>query len=145
MYAFWNTVKGGSNTATMLMEDCKLYPPHINAKTVVSACCIMLVFVLNHRLFQLVTAKQDVTKYSSLLAWRKAASGRSTFHKSMLFCAKVLHDEVAARIERAEKENSGENSFLHTNNLRSRKNPSRRRVNGKVLQEVNWASIPSSR
>ena len=62
IYAFWKAVKGGSDTITKrLMDDCLIQIPksHMNTKTVAIPHCISLVLVLNHRLVQLISSKED--------------------------------------------------------------------------------------
>ena len=74
IYAFWNAVKGGSNTTTKLMDRCATYISHVNCETAASNRCVMLLFVSDRRLFQLITSKPDLNKYSSLCHFRKASS-----------------------------------------------------------------------
>jgi hypothetical protein len=62
IYAFWNVVKGGSDTATKLMDDCLVQIPktHMNTETVAISRCLMLVFVQNHRLMQALSADSEL-------------------------------------------------------------------------------------
>ncbi len=145
IYAFWNAVKGGSDTTTKLMDDCSLFVPHTNCETVASIRCIMLVFVLNHRLFQIFTANNNTDKYTSLFSYRKAASKRSTFHHTLLYCQRIFASEIDALQAAAKKENEG---VSINNNLRGgdRQNqrrilPIRRRVDGVVPEAVTFGAV----
>ena len=86
IYAYWNSVKGGSDTTTKLMDDCKVKIPksHMNGKTVAIARLLMLEMVLIHRLLQVKTSHKKLDDYPSLQHYRDAASARLTFHSSLL-------------------------------------------------------------
>ena len=86
IYAYWNSVKGGSDTTTKLMDDCLVQIPkcHMNTETVAVSRLVMLVYVLNHRLSQINSGKDDLGFYKSLFNWRQAASARTTFHSTLL-------------------------------------------------------------
>ena len=81
-------VKGGSDTATKLMDDCLVRIPkhHMNTESVATSRCFMILMVLNHRLMQIFTALDDLN-YPSLKHYREAASQRLTFHSSLLASA----------------------------------------------------------
>jgi hypothetical protein len=91
IYAFWNVVKGGSDTTTKLMDDCvtKIPKAHINAESVACARCIMLISVLIHRLMQVFSAR-DYKMFTSLAHYRNAASHRTTMHSSLLKISALL-------------------------------------------------------
>ena len=99
IYAFWNAVKGGSDTATKLMDDCLIQIPkhHMNTESVAISRCFMILMVLNHRLMQIFSAREDL-KYPSLKHYREAASQRLTFHSSLLASA----DHFRKRMKRLE-------------------------------------------
>ena len=54
IYAFWNSVKGGSDTTTTLMDasNVKIPTPSVNTETVAVTRLTMLLPVVIHRLFQ---------------------------------------------------------------------------------------------
>lgn len=87
IYAYWNSVKGGSDTATKLMDDCVLRIPrmHLNPESVSITRLIMLLFVTFHRLFQVHTSDPQ-NNYPSLQHYRNAATHRTSFHFSILEC-----------------------------------------------------------
>jgi len=101
IYAFWNVVKGGSDTATKLMDDCLVRIPkhHMNTESVATSRCFMILMVLNHRLMQIFTALDDLN-YPSLKHYREAASQRLTFHSSLLASA----NHFKTRLERLRPE-----------------------------------------
>ena len=93
IYAFWNAVKGGSDTTTKLMDDCLIQIPkrHMNTKTVAISRCISLILVLNHRLMQVISCQRDnPDDYPSLVHYRHAASARLTYHRTLLRHWKIL-------------------------------------------------------
>lgn len=96
--AYWNAVKGGSDTTTKLMDDCILQIPKtsMNMETVAITRLIQILMVLDHRLFQCTTNTKPLDEYPSLLHWRHAASHRFTFHKSLLFFAGAFSKELEA-------------------------------------------------
>ena len=96
IYAFWNVVKGGSDTTTKLMDSCLIQIPkqYMNTESVAVTRCLMLVMVCNLRLMQVFTAKSDVNFYPSLLHYRQAASQRITFHMSLLKSAAIFRDAL---------------------------------------------------
>ena len=142
IYAFWNAVKGGSDTTTKLMDDCAVKVPHVNCETVASTRCVMLVFVAVHRLFQLFTAQQNLNSYASLYHYRKASAKRTTFHQTLLECDALFKKKLKELKELAEKENvidlvtlGGEGSCVQR-----RRQPSRRRVDGVLPEEVTFGT-----
>ena len=103
IYAYWNSVKGGSDTTTKLMDDCLIQIPkcHMNTETVAVSRLVMLVYVLNHRLSQINSAKDDLDVYKSLFNWRQAASRRSTFHSTLLLHHKIFKQMLTDMIQEA--------------------------------------------
>ena len=96
IYEFWNSVKGCSDTTTKLMDDCLIQIPkcHMNTETVAISRCGMVIFVLFHCLSQVQYAEANLN-YPSLHHYRHAASFRSTFHASLLRCAKISRMSLA--------------------------------------------------
>ena len=97
IYAYWNSVKGGSDTTTKLMDDCFLRPPraHLNPESASIARLIMLLFTTAHRLYQVSTA-DPLCNYPSLAHYRNAASKRTTFHFSILECHAAFKNALKA-------------------------------------------------
>ena len=91
IYAFWNSVKGGSDTTTKLMDDCLIQIPksHMNCETVAISRCIMLMIVFIHRCSQILSAKADLD-YPSLHHYRHAASKRLTYHRCLVRCGNIF-------------------------------------------------------
>ena len=123
VYAFWNSVKGGSDTTTKLMDDCIIRVPkaHLNTETVAITRIISLLFVEIHRLNQVFTAKEDVDEYPSLAHYRKAASKRSTFHVSLLLCDQLFKNEY----QRRKDEIAGNNNTQHVQQSSTISTPTR--------------------
>ena len=90
--AYWNSVKGGSDTTTKLMDDCILQIPKsaMNMETVCITRLLQALMVLCHRQFQCMSNHKPLDDFDSLLHWRHAASYRFTFHKTLLLFAKVF-------------------------------------------------------
>ena len=146
IYAFWNAVKGGSDTTTKLMDDCALFMPFANMETVASARCLMLIVVLLHRLFQIFSANDNLNAYSSLRAYRRAASKRSTFHKTILHCHSVFKSELHSMKDEANKENmySISRNNLRNGQLQQRILPNRQKVDGVVPESVTFGATLST-
>lgn len=144
IYAFWNAVKGGSDTTTKLMDKCAMFIPHTNCETVASTRCIMLLFVTCHRLFQLIGSNIDLNQYSSLYHYRNASSKRTTFHHTLLACNHIFKNELK-RIE-SEKEQRNSNVSENNENIsppQRRARANRRRYNGVLPEEATFApSLP---
>ena len=123
--AYWNAVKGGSDTATKLMDDRSMRIPkaHVNTETVALARIIMLLFVTVHRMIQIETSKKDLNRYDSLFCYRNSAAKRTSFHQSLITCSKAF--------EYAIKEIKSGFSVLGTPNFR-RTLPNCRRIDGVV-------------
>ena len=94
--AYWNAVKGGSDTTTRLMDcnNVKLPRAWTNAETAAVTRLILLNFVTIHRLFQICTATDVERTYGSLENYRNAANQRFTFHKSILHINGALKNEL---------------------------------------------------
>ena len=94
--AYWNSVKGGSDTTTKLMDDCilQLPRPYCNTETVAITRLIQMMLVTNHRLFQCTTNKYNLDNYPSLAHWRDAATHRFTYHKSLVFVSASFVKEL---------------------------------------------------
>ena len=134
IYAFWNVVKGGSDTATKLMDDCLVQIPkvHMNTETVAISRCLMLVFVQNHRLMQTISADPDLN-FPDLLHYRHAASARYTFHRTLLRHSKYFRDMFEA-----------ERSFVAAPTATPapdlRRATRRQRVDGAIPEEMPFAA-----
>lgn len=144
VYAYWNAVKGGSDTTTKLMDDCLPQLPFTNCETVASTRCIFILFVLCHRLFQLFSAKENL-EYSCLENYRKASSKRYTFHHTLLRCSSIFQGQIKSIEEemQCDKENQiTSDDALQTSPKRVR--PIRRVIDGAPLQQVTFApSLPT--
>ena len=77
------------------MDDCIIRIPksHLNAETVAVARLLATVFVLIHRVIQVISANKDLN-YPSLEHYRKAASHRITYHRTLLKCAIYFKDAL---------------------------------------------------
>ena len=96
IYAFWNSVKGGSDTTTMLMDasNVKIPTPYVNTETVTVTHLTMLLLVVIHRLFQVTSSKKDLTIYKSLRRYRKDSNERFSFQKSIMRIHTVFKREL---------------------------------------------------
>ncbi len=132
MYAYWNAVKGGSDTGTKLMDDCILRIPkaHLNPETVAMNRLMFLVFVSCHRLSQVFSAKEDLSQYDSLFHYRKAASDRSTYQCTLLKSYHFFERQL-------------ENTTILTPPARKRRRhqPTRRRVSGLPTEDMDESGI----
>ena len=103
-HAQWNATKGGSDTTTKVVDDCFLRPPipWTNFESVAVGRCIsnLLAFIL--RLYQLITAKEDLNSYPSLQHYRNAASHRMTYKKMLRMTYEKLRDE-ADKLEKSDE------------------------------------------
>ena len=153
IYAYWNVVKGGSDTATKLMDDCLVRIPkvHINAETVAVTRLLQLVQVLFHRLHQVFTAKEDVLFYPDLLHYRKAASQRSTFHETLLLCNEIIMNELENRKENNTTHHNEESATAEAlsstprpHHQTRRRNPTRQLVDGVRPQRIAFGSTLST-
>ena len=89
-HASWNAVKSGSDTTTMLVDKCaslKSPVPHTNCNSRMCGRIIMVLLVLFHRLKSINTSKDDLdSNYPTLAHFRNAATRRSSFHQTLLWC-----------------------------------------------------------
>ena len=142
IYAFWNAVKGGSDTTTKLMDDCVLRVPksHLNAESAACNRVIMITFVLCHRLFQIFSADPELN-YPSLHNYRAAASARTTFHQSLLQCYQIFRSELQTSDD--DPESGATMQRPETNAQNRRTQPSRQRVDGVVPEQTTFgATLP---
>ncbi len=116
--AYWNVVKGGSDTITKLMDDCILHPPfsHLNLETVATTRCIMVIYTMVHRLLQTFSAKSNIKSYKTLHNYRNCASKRTTFHKSI----NTVKKRFNSLLVEIEKENYAGSPTQHQSTRRSR-------------------------
>jgi hypothetical protein len=135
IYAYWNSVKSGSDTTTKLMDDRIIYPPHVNAESIACTRLILLMCVVIHRLHQGMTASNDLeNEYNSLKHYRNAASHRTTFQKTLLTIYTVLKQKVLEK-----NDNDGNAAtFVDPPAVRTRTMPLRRRFNGVIPQPMEF-------
>lgn len=143
IYAFWNAVKGGSDTTTKLMDDCLLRIPkvYLNTETVAVNRLISLLFVLFHRLSQINTSQDQLDTYPSLSHYRKAASERTTFHVSLLKCKDIFKQELETMSNNNSTHTSGmsnEPSAPVRRQQQTRRNPTRTRIDGVLPEPINF-------
>ena len=138
VYAFWNSVKGGSDTTTKLMDDCVLRVPKVHLNTETDACnrLLLLLFVLCHRLLQLFTMNETYD-YPSLQHFRSAASHRTTFHASLL----KFHSVFKTKLENEENShNNSQMSNKENDEPSRRRNPIRRRIDGAIPEQSSFGA-----
>ena len=81
--AAWNSLKGGSDTITKLIEICR---EKIGVRTENNVACARLLLyyaVTFHRCYQILSSAEDLNVYGTLYHWRNAASHRSTMGDSL--------------------------------------------------------------
>ena len=150
IYAFWNAVKGGSDTTTKLMDDSSnLRVPkcHLNTETAANARLLMLNLTLIHRLNQTFTAKEDINKYDSLYSYRHAANQRVSFHSSLLDCGDAF-ERAIKNIESEENARVGNENLPPTPQqqpLQRRRQPVRTQINGVVPQRIVFGACLSTK
>ena len=98
VHAYWNSVKGGSDTSTKLMDDCPVYVPHsaANLESMAVSRLLGLSFVTIHRLRQVISSKELTGNYGSIKNLRQAAKQRFSFHHSFLVCMDSFLQKVAS-------------------------------------------------
>ncbi len=138
IYAYWNAVKGGSDTTSKLMDDCILRIPklYLNTETCAIARLLSIIFVAIHRLHQLFTANPnlDSTYASCLQNYREASSDRSTYYVSLLSIKEIIDKQI----DNAEQENTHrEAPILQRGPIRV--NPSRHRIDGMIPSSFDCA------
>ena len=137
VYAYWNSVKGGSDTTTKLMDDCFLRIPRnsINTETTAITRLIMTVHVINHRAMQMFSAKDNLD-YPSLSHYRNAASHRQTFHTTMNRTSKIFKSFLDLHSAPLPVEPCAD---PHTPAPIRRQAPSRTLVNGVLPERITFA------
>ena len=140
IYAYWNSVKGGSDTTTKLMDDCVLRVPrnHLNSETAAIARLIMLLLATFHRLLQVINANPE-NDYPSLAHYRNAASHRTSFHFSILQCHLAFKNALEQHQNPAPPNNALQP--INQNAAELRRNPNRRRVANVVPEETNFGAV----
>ena len=136
IYAFWNSVKGGSDTTTKLMDDCIVQIPksHINTETVAITRLLQFLNVLNHRVMQAFSAKADLP-YPSLSHYRKAASERQTYHSTLMKSSSVFR-KYLRDIEEEERKESAVQGHVQTPPQGVRRAPRRQRIDGALPEQT---------
>ena len=141
VYAYWNAVKGGSDTTTKLMDDRLLVIPYTNCETAATNRCLFILFALCHRLFQLCSAREDLD-YPSLLHYRNAANKRYSFFQTLMKSKTIFQNEIKLIEELNNKENNANVPATHAQQRRQQ--PTRKVVDGALLQPVRFApSLPT--
>jgi hypothetical protein len=130
VHAYWNSVKGGSDTSTKLMDDCPVYVPHnaANLESMAVSRLLGLTFVTIHRLRQVISSKELEDNYGSTKKFRQAAKQRFSFHHSYLVCMNYFLQKVASDSPSPSSEDKDE----VTKNIR----PSRTKVAGKTPTHI---------
>ena len=121
------------------MDECIVRIPksYLNPETVATTRLNSLLFVLIHRLDQVITSHNDSNTYPSLYHYRQAASRRGTYHVSLLKCKRIFEKELE------NMKRPVANTPSTPINPNRRRNPTRRRVDGALLEEVQFAaSLP---
>ena len=77
--ATWNAIKSGSDTMTKLLDSVPARIPARSAQSVVVSRLSFLLSIVGFRTYQMCTARWEVSKYTSLATYRRAASNRMTF------------------------------------------------------------------
>ena len=143
IYAFWNTVKGGSDTTTMLMDasNVKIPKNSVNTETVAVNRLTMLLLVVVHRLFQVTTSKKDLTVYKSLHRYRQAANNRFCFDGSIM----TMHSIFRAELEKLTNEGG---SINKSPSPRPRSRPALREIrqkhNGVSQEHIHFGTTLSA-
>ena len=144
IYAYWNGVKDGSDTATKLMDKCTLHVPksYSNAETTAVSCLIMLFFVTSCQLHQVTTAKPN-NDYPSLTLYPNLANKHSTIKCSILEGHIVFREELDKMKEQQTHATSAlqEMTQNQRNTQNQRRQPSRTRVNNVLLEQTNFGAV----
>lgn len=82
-HAFWNTVKGGSDTITKLIDFAEEKLGVRTPSTCSTARLMLLMAVAYQRVLQIMTASGDLEIYGTLRHFRKAASNRFTVFNTL--------------------------------------------------------------
>jgi hypothetical protein len=87
----WNTLKGGGDAITKLIDSCRERIGIRGEGTVACARILMYYAVLFHRFNCMLSAGKKLREYASITHWRNAASHRFTFADSIdLFIDLIL-------------------------------------------------------
>ena len=153
--AFWNAVKGGSDTTTKLMDDsCVLRVPKssLNTETAAITRLLMVNLSLIHRLFQIFSAKDDLHTYASLNLYRHAANERRSFHESLVECGENIEEEIK-QIEIEEQNEANKENIPPPGTIvqppprrqqQRRRQPLRQRVDGVLPERLEFgACLPT--
>jgi len=90
--AAWNTLKGGSDTITKLIELCQEKIGVRTENNVASAHLLLYFGVVFHRLYQIVSSSENFDDYGTIYHWCNAASHQSTFAESLELFIDTLLD-----------------------------------------------------
>jgi hypothetical protein len=89
--AKWNTLKGGGDAITKLIDSCRERIPIRGEGTGACARILMYYAVVFHRFNGMLSCCKDLADYASIIHWRNAASHRYTFGESIdLFIDLIL-------------------------------------------------------
>ena len=139
VHAYWNSVKGGSDTSTKLMDDCPIYVPHsaANLESMAVSRLLGLSFVTIHRLRQIISSRDLKDNYGSLKHFRNAACKRFTFHHSYLVCMDYFLQKGAVNTGLLSSEDEDEGTRI----IR----PTRTKIAGKVPTPVPFSYIETGK
>jgi hypothetical protein len=89
--SFWNSLKGGGDTITKLLDRCKERNVGIRSETIVATAPLFLYFgVLFHRIHQWCGARKDLDFYASVENARDANNKQATFACSLTLLCELL-------------------------------------------------------
>jgi len=131
-HAQWNATKGGSDTITKLVDDCHVKPPkfYTNFEVVASMRSYSNLCATILRLFQVISAKPDLSQaYPSLQHYRNAASHRCTYKKMLRMIYSSFKEKVRQPFRAIEN--------MATQNRRRATN--RVRFNNTIPEQMNFA------
>lgn len=135
-HAEWNATKGGSDTVTKINDECVLKPPrcYVNLNSMATSRCITNLLVSLFKLYQLTTAKKDITFYPSLKHFRNAASSRSSFKTFLRMVYGVCKKEVrgAPQLIEEDAEQTEQGRALRST-----------RINGIIPEKMTFAVKPT--
>jgi hypothetical protein len=96
--SFWNSLKGGGDTITKLLDRCK---ENVRSETIVATARLFLYFgVLFHRIHQWCGARKDLDFYASVEHARDANNKRATFACSLtLLCELLISQSQRASVK----------------------------------------------
>ena len=141
-HAQWNATKGGSDTITKLVDDCYIHPPRIytNFESVAVSRCISILLSTIFKLFQIISAKDDLDTYPSMENYCNAASHRATFKRILRMIYVVFKEEAEELSECSSRTRNGE-VLQDRTNLPQRRQQRRVRFNDSttVPQQMDFA------